>query len=91
MVVARTATTNYVMMIPALIYLFAAVARRYSSKVNLLIALIEVVLLVGLWVLFSSTVQGREEQWPVYLPWPFLLLAGLILFRPKQQRLGSAS
>jgi hypothetical protein len=38
-------------------------------------------LLVGLWVLFVITVNGRIEQPPMYLPLPFLLLAWLILVR----------
>jgi len=81
LVVTRTATTNYVMMLPALIYLFAVAARTYGAKAYLWIALTEVVLLAGLWVLFAATVQGREEQWPVYLPLPLVLLSGLIMCR----------
>jgi len=83
MVVTRTATTNYVMMIPALIYLFAVATRRYGSRSVVGIVILELALLIGLWGLFLATVQGRDEQWPVYLPLPLLLLAGLIMCRPR--------
>jgi hypothetical protein len=83
MIVTRTATTNYVMMIPALIYLFAVAARRYGSRSGVGIVVVELALFLGLWALFLATVQGRDEQWPVYLPLPLLLLAGLIFCRPK--------
>ncbi|MBI3244767.1 MAG: DUF2029 domain-containing protein [Chloroflexi bacterium] len=81
LIVTRTATTNYVMMLPALIYLFVLAARAYGPKAHLWIALTEIVLLVGMWVVFVVTVQGREEQWPVYLPLPFGLLLGLMMYR----------
>jgi hypothetical protein len=79
----RTATTNYVMMLPALIFVFALMARRWGAKANGWIAAIEIILLVGLWWLFAVTVQGRVEQPPMYLPLPFGLLIALIIFRPK--------
>jgi hypothetical protein len=71
------------MMIPALIYLFAVAARRYGSRSGVGIVVVELALFLGLWALFLATVQGRDEQWPVYLPLPLLLLAGLIFCRPK--------
>jgi hypothetical protein len=81
MVALRTATTNYVMMIPALIYLFSLTARRWGTKANIAIVLVELALFVGLWVLFVVTVKGRIEQPPMYLPLPFLLLGWLIAVR----------
>ena len=83
LVALRTATTNYVMMIPALIYLFARAARWGGAKANVWIAGVELTLLVGLWLLFVITVKGRVEQPPMYLPLPFGLLAGLIACRPS--------
>lgn len=79
----RTATTNYVMMLPALFFLFAVMARRWGAKATAWIATIEIILLVGLWWLFAITVKGRIEQPPMYLPLPFGLLIALIIFRPK--------
>jgi hypothetical protein len=83
LVVVRTATTNYVMMLPALFYLLAAFSRTKGKRANLWIALIEIGLFIGLWMLFLFTVQGAEEQWPVYLPLPLGLLVALLVFRPK--------
>lgn len=93
MIAFRTATTNYVMMLPALMYLFALTARKWGMKGNLIAVLVELVLFVGLWVLFVVTVNGRVEQPPMYLPLPFLLLAWLILVRKdaNEQVLSSAN
>ncbi len=85
LIVLRTATTNYVMMLPALFYLFAAFARAKGRRANLWIALIEIGLFIGLWALFALTVKGAEEQWPIYLPLPLGLLCALIVFRPKNE------
>jgi len=78
----RTATTNYVMMMPALFYVFALMAQRWGTKANVWIAVTEVVLFIGLWILFAITVKGRVEQPPMYLPLPFTLLIALIILRP---------
>lgn len=83
LVVVRTATTNYVMMLPALFYLFAAFVRARGRRANKWIALIELGLFVGLWALFAFTVEGSAETWPIYLPLPLGLLLALIVFRPK--------
>lgn len=85
MIVIRTATTNYIMMLPALFFIFKAVADRFGDKANLWIVIIQIILAVGIWMLFTFTVQGQEEQWPVYLPLPLSLLVGMILFRPLHQ------
>jgi Glycosyltransferase family 87 len=81
MVALRTATTNYVMMIPTLIYLFMLAAHRWKTKANALIVAVEIILFAGLWMLFVFTVIGRAEQPAMYLPLPFLLLVWLIFTR----------
>lgn len=86
LVALRTATTNYVMMIPALIFLLAGLARAHGAKANIWIALVELALLIGLWALFAATVKGRVEQPPMYLPLPFGLLAGLIVYRLRRSQ-----
>ena len=85
LIALRTATTNYVMMLPALFYLFAAFARAKGKRANMWIAVTEIGLFVGLWALFAFTVKGAEEQWPVYLPLPLGLLLALLAFRPKNE------
>jgi hypothetical protein len=87
LIALRTATTNYVMMLPALFYLFATFARAKGRRANLWIAVIEIGLFVGLWALFALTVKGNGEQWPIYLPLPLGLLFALIVFRPKNQNI----
>jgi len=83
LVALRTATTNYVMMTPTLVYLFARAANRWGGRAYIWIAAVEAVMFAGLWVLFAVTVKGRIEQWPMYLPLPLGLLAGLIACRPR--------
>jgi len=83
LIALRTATTNYLMMFPVLILLFQKLSISHIQKVNLWIWMIELVYLIGTWVLFIVTVQGREEQWQMYLPFPLFLLIGMIIIRLK--------
>jgi hypothetical protein len=79
LVALRTATTNYVILLLPLVMVFRALQRRRGGAWWVL--LVEVVLLVGLWALFLSTVVGRFEHPSVYLPLPFGLLAVFVLAR----------
>ena len=78
LIVVRTATTNYLMMFPALIYIIQKIAKSQFSQKNIWILMIELILFIGTWILFFITVQGREEQWQMYLPLPLFILVGLI-------------
>jgi hypothetical protein len=84
-VVIRTATTNYIMMLPALFFMFKMSTHRFGNKANLYIVITQIVLAISIWGIFALTVKGQEEQWPVYLPLPLSLLAGMILFRPPHR------
>lgn len=77
LVAVRTATTNYVMMMPALFLLFATAQQAWGRRGWAVIVLVEVALFVGLWALFFGTVNGTAEQPLMFLPLPFILLAGL--------------
>jgi hypothetical protein len=79
LVALRTATTNYVILLLPLVMVFRALQRRRGGAWWIL--LVEVVLLVGLWVLFLATVVERFEHPSVYLPLPFGLLAVFALAR----------
>ncbi|MFN2269737.1 MAG: glycosyltransferase family 87 protein [Anaerolineae bacterium] len=79
LVAVRTATTNYVILLLPLVMVFRALQRRRVGVWWIL--LIEVVLLVGMWVLFLTTLQGKFEHPSVYLPLPFGLLAVFVLAR----------
>ena len=81
LIVIRTATTNYLMMFPVIIYIFQKLSSSNAPKVNFWILLLEIIYFSGTWFLFFMTVQGREEQWQMYLPLPFFVLIGLIIFR----------
>jgi len=77
----RTATTNYVVMLPAALLVFRMWQERWGRR-GLLAALgAMLVYFVGEWWLFLATLQNNIEQPPTYLPLPFLLLLGLWLAR----------
>ena len=79
LVALRTATTNYVVLLLPLVMTFRALQR--GRKGTWLVLLVEVVLLVGLWALFLTTVVDKFEHPVVYLPLPFGLLAVFVLAR----------
>lgn len=83
LIALRTATTNYLMMFPAFVFLFQKLSNSHIQKANFWIWMIELIFFIGTWVLFIVTVQGREEQWQMYLPFPLFLFIGLIIIRWK--------
>lgn len=83
LVVVRTATTNYLMMLPALFYLFALWEKEYGKSSYYWVAAFELVYFVGTYWLFAVTLVAQREHWSLYLPLPFLVLAGLVLARRK--------
>lgn len=87
----RTATTNYVNMLPALILVLAAIALNWKHGERWALAAL-VVLLIPLWVLFVTTLQVGSVEHPVmHLPLPITLLVGLILIRSWQIRRDTVS
>ena len=77
----RMATTGYAVLLIALFLLFK---RRVRS--GLAVVGIELALLVGQWAIFLGTMDGNFETAAVYLPFPLLLLFGLLLDRPLMNR-----
>jgi len=76
----RIATTNYLTLVPWVLWGFLWMQRTWGRRGAWAVATVEVVSLVGLWVLFLATVEGNFERAPVYLPFPAamtLLLAWL--------------
>jgi hypothetical protein len=73
----RTATTNFVMMLPALFLIFKTWDERWRQGGR--VALITALLFfgVGLWGLFLLTIDGNQESYWMYLPFPFFTLVGL--------------
>ncbi|MGH2522475.1 MAG: glycosyltransferase family 87 protein, partial [Anaerolineales bacterium] len=83
LVALRTATTDYVMMTPALFLLFCFTQEAWGRRGLALVAIIQTVSFFGLWALFFATVQGDQEQSVMYLPLPILLLAWLVLIHKR--------
>ena len=77
LVVIRTATTNYLMLLPALFFIFARWEERWKVAGQFFVWLTLIAFGVGEWVLFFVTVQGNIEGPIMYLPLPFFCLVGL--------------
>ena len=76
LVVSRSATTNYVLLLVPTLWVFAGLD-RHGRPGRLLIAAIMVTSFVGQWWLHFATVVGNQEQPIMFLPWPLAL--GLVL------------
>lgn len=85
LIAPRTATTNYVMMYPALFLGLKLWAAR-SPRGSWWIAIFYALSIAGLWALFMATVVQRFEHPLVYLPLPLGLTALLLLARPGLER-----
>jgi len=80
LIVPRSATTNYVLMLMPTLWVFAALDRheRYGRMALLTVMLIS---LVGYWWLHLATVIGNAEQPILFIPWPLTLGAAFWLGR----------
>lgn len=76
-VTPRTATTNYVMLLPVLVLILKILRQRWGKVGEGVVGFVLVSLLFGLWLLFLNTVQGNLEQPVMYLPLPLICLLGL--------------
>jgi hypothetical protein len=77
LVAYRTATTNFMMMLPALFLVFSIWEERWHLAGRVAVWLSIVLLSIGPWMLFLGTVQGNQEQTIMYLPLPFFCLLGM--------------
>ncbi|MCH7609560.1 MAG: DUF2029 domain-containing protein [Chloroflexi bacterium] len=77
LVAFRSATTNYVVLLPALCLIFSVLTDRWRAKGDVVVLLAMVALLFGLWGLFLTTIEGNVESPLMYLPVPILTLLGL--------------
>ena len=73
----RTATTNYVVLLPVLCLIFRVFDERWGRLGKVVVVGLISGLVVGLWVLFLQTVTGNEESAAMYLPLPVVALLGL--------------
>lgn len=77
LVAYRTATTNFMMMLPALFLVFSIWEQRWRTGGRVAVWVSLVLLGFGLWPLHLSTIQGNQEQTIMYLPFPFFCLIGM--------------
>ena len=77
LIVFRTATTNYLVMVPGLMIIFGVIANRWQKWGMMTIVLILVIMFFGLWSLFLSTVEGNIESPIMYVPLPIFMLFSL--------------
>jgi hypothetical protein len=77
LVATRTATTNYVVLLPVLLLVFRTWQARWGRSGLMAIGVTLAILFFGLWLLFWVTVQGNTESLWMYLPLPVLALLGL--------------
>lgn len=80
MVVTRTATTNYIVMYIPLFLVLKYVAERWG---NGWVVVFYGVSTVFAWTLFLTTISGDFEHPINYLPLPFILLAVMVVLRPR--------
>lgn len=73
----RTATTNFMMMLPALFLVFSLWESRWRIGGKIAVWVVLIVMGLGFWFLHFATVQGNQEQAIMYLPFPFLCLIGM--------------
>ncbi len=81
LVALRTATPHFVVFIVPLVFYFEALTVADRRRGGWTVSLIEMLLLVGMWALFLTTVQGKFEHPVVYLPLPFGMLLILLATR----------
>jgi len=85
LVAFRTATTNYVVLLPVLLYIVKYWVARSARRGTIAAVLAMIILLVGIWVLFLLTVDGNIEGALPYLPLPLLTLAGVVFLSPGRR------
>jgi len=81
LIVPRSATTNYVLLLIPILWGFAILERSSNVWGRRSLILIMVTSLVGLWWLHFATVVGNQEQAIMFIPLPLLLGLALILGR----------
>jgi hypothetical protein len=81
-IVPNTATTHYVIFLFTLFPLFRELARRGAGG-NAALVGVMTILLVSLWWLFLTTINGNREANIVHVPLPVLMFILLLATRPK--------
>ena len=79
LIVSRSATTNYVMLLLPTIWLFTQLERFRQG--HLIIAGYMLLTVIGEWWLHAVTVVGNQEQPIMFLPLPLILGCALVVVR----------
>lgn len=82
LIAPRTATTHYVVFVFALIPIFRDMV-HWKPWGSWTAAGLMIILVVGMWWLFLVTLSGRQEHNLVHVPLPLVVLALLIVCRPR--------
>jgi len=82
LIALRTATTNYVVLLMPIFIVFKTLDKRFQRRGAILITLVELLLLVGFWLLFAITVAGDYEHPIMYLPLPIGLWLIFVSAKP---------
>lgn len=80
LVVPRSATTNYVMMLVPTLWIFSLLDRQLKWGKPIMVATM-LISFVGLWWLHFATVVGNQEQAIMFIPYPLVLGAFLLAGR----------
>jgi hypothetical protein len=81
LVAFRTATTHFVVMIPALCIIFNTWIKRLDRRGTLAVVLTMLLIFIGMWSLFMATVVDADESLITYLPLPIFTFIGLLWVR----------
>ncbi len=83
----RIATANYVILVPWALWGFCWMQSVWRRRGAWVVVAVEVISLIGLWVLFLATIEGDFESAPVYFPFPAAIMLLLIwLWRQIDER-----
>lgn len=88
LILSRSATPNYALMLIPTVWVFAALDRR-GRRGRLALLLVMLVALVGHWWLHFATVVGNAEQPIMFVPWPVAL--GITLWAGRSWLLRDAA
>jgi hypothetical protein len=83
LVVARSATTNYVLLLLPTIWLFAKLEQQHHWGRAVIVGYL-LITVFGEWWLHTATVVGNQEQAVMFLPLPLALGAALLVMRPRR-------
>ena len=77
LIVFRTATTNFLVMVPGMIIVFSVIIDRWNKRGVFTVMFLLLTLFLGLWALFLLTVDGNMESLVMYMPLPIFMLLSL--------------